>query len=218
MSSAALVAFICTLAAPSLADQPMPPAIGRVAPVDANGTRTGDAICTGVLVAADLVLTAGHCLPEKSPGAPFAFDAGLGPSGAVYRGLGTRYERLEKRPLGPLGLDNDLALLRLDAPVPDHLVAPLPRGGALSSSATLFAYDRAQPDAKPLAQSCRSLARWPEDTPRVVAFDCRVVSGNSGAPLLIETRDGWQVGAIMVARGSAPFHSLAVIPPSDDRW
>lgn len=219
----------CALAGPVLAialsavagdatAQNLPDAVGRVSPVDAQGVRVGDAICTGVLVAPDLVLTAGHCLPANSSGARFAFDAGLGDGKAVVRAYGSRFERFDERPLGPLKLDNDLALLRLDAAIDGGRVEPLARGAALPLSAVVFAYDRARPDDRPIATRCNRLAQWPEDDPRVVAFDCKVVSGNSGAPLLIETAEGWQIVAIMVARGSAPLNAFAAIPPADDRW
>ena len=199
--------------------QDVPDAVGRVAPVDSSGNTLGDAICTGVLVAADLVLTAGHCLPEQGATALFAFDIAPSASGPRLRATGRAFERLAPRPLGPFKLDNDLALLRLDAPVSPETATPIALAtGDLPLFATFFGFDRTQPDAMPLGQICNRLGRWPEEAPRVVAFDCPVVSGNSGGPLLYKTPDGWALVAIMAARGGGPFASFAVIPPDDPRW
>lgn len=191
----------------------MPPAVGRVAPVNAAGARVGTAICTGVLIAPDLVLTAGHCLPRRDGKAAYGFEAGLDGQSRQARALGRRFPSLPARPEGSLKLANDLALLRLDSPIPPALVAPVSRLASMPpGAATFFGYDRASPDRLPEAAACALTGRWPAVAPNVLAFDCPVVSGNSGGPVLLRDAKGWALVAIMVARGKAPLASFAVVP------
>lgn len=187
---------------------PMPAAIGRISYGVAH--VPGAAICTGALIAPDLILTAGHCVTDADPGA-LRFDAGLADGGslATARGLAVF------RPAPPLpGLAGDVALVRLDHALPDS-IAPLPLAPdrVQATAFTLFAYRRDAP-GRAQYQDCRLLARQPS----VLGLTCDVVSGNSGAPLLMDDgTGGWQIAAVMVAQDlrNLLIRSWAVVPPAD---
>jgi hypothetical protein len=75
---------------------------------------------------------------------------------------------------------------------------------------TLFAFDRSAPDQPPRIALCRSIA----GLPGLLALDCPVQSGNSGAPLLLKTDGMWQLVAVMVASANdVRVRAWAVLPP-----
>ena len=207
MRTGALALAGALVAGAALAQQP--PAIGRLS--YGSTDRPGAPICTGTLIAPDLVLTAGHCLPAAAEANPASvrFQPGLGTAtpGPVRR------RAMVLHPPAT-GAASDLALLRLDSPLPPE-VPPLPLAPGIQTGPFLFfGYDRAQPGLAPAATPCRALAMIPPQAPRLIGLDCAVVSGNSGGPLLVPGPDGtWQVAGVMVARAGRPLASLAVLPP-----
>jgi hypothetical protein len=201
------------------------PLCAQAGPLDAVGILSSGtappgaatAVCTGTLVAPDLVLTAGHCLPGDAAAVRFRPGWGAGgpplaiPGAEVLRPPPTGAPALP----GPLGaLPQDVAILRLSAPVDG--IRPLPLGpapGAFGRHA-FRAYDRGRPEAPRIDATCRVNL----DRPPVWGLTCRVVSGNSGAPLLsLAAGGGWQVAAVLVAagRGDDPIAAYAVaVPPA----
>ena len=212
LGRSAWAALLVCIAHASAAED-MPDAVGRVAPVNAAGDRVGTAICTGLLIAPDLVMTAGHCLPKRDGTATYAFEAGLSGAQSVAKAVGRIVQPITPRPDGPMKLDNDLALLLLDVPIDPAIVAPIHLlANPEAPDTVFFGYDRTTPDLPPAAKPCALQAAWPTEAPRVVAFDCTVVSGNSGGPVLARYNNEWALVAIMVARGTAPLASFAVVP------
>lgn len=194
-------------------------AIGQI--TYGNGMPSaGGAICTGTLVAADLVLTAGHCVSDgrvTMPAGDVQFNAGwrAGASLATRRGraiilAGSTYGQ-------PKDLSQDVALLVLDTPIEAQDIRPLPlsRPGLLSEIYTLIGYRRAAPDSIYREDDCTLL----KSQPALLMLGCAVVSGNSGAPILRKQSGVWQVAAVMVAaaRGGGLVRSYAIIPGDDLR-
>lgn len=196
------IALCLTLATPAWAEGP-PGAVGRIS--YGNPPTPGASICTGTLVTPDLVLTAGHCVRDATNSASILFQAGLagGKSLAEARGQAVILAKGE-------GLAADVALIRLDDPVPDT-VTPLPLGEPTTPTLSRFAYRRDAPESPEREDLCLILNR---DGP-VFRLGCSAVSGHSGAAVLTGADGGWQIAGVMVARVQAGFGSVAVAVPED---
>lgn len=196
---------------PGAGAEDLPAAVGRISYGDAPAP--GAAICSGTLVAPDLVLTAGHCLrgAAEDP-ASIRFDAGWSGGKPAARRRGATVILLEGTPAaGMAGLPEDVALLVLDAPFPPEAVAPLPLMDPAGSSFTLIAFRRDAPDQPPRHDICATVIT----VPGLLGLGCAVVSGNSGAPLLTREGTGWRIVAVMVAASRAgPVRSWAALPPA----
>ncbi|MEI4470735.1 trypsin-like serine peptidase [Frigidibacter sp. MR17.24] len=190
-------------------------AIGRIAYVDAPAP--GGAICSGVLVAPDLVLTALHCvLPATGAPQPgtirFAVGWRDGRAAAILRGAEVIPPRERWNAI------TDLALLRLAAPVPATLAIPLPIAAPARPGETLslVGWRRDAPEAPVRDDACRVETV----VPRMAGLGCEVVSGNSGAPMMTRGPAGWEIRAITVATSRTPegrARALASDPPADLR-
>ena len=147
-------------------------------------------MCTGTLVAPDLVLTAAHCVLAPGTGEPYApgnihFVAGwrLGMKAAARTAKSVtvhpRYRTAEPASLGRIGAD--LALIRLSRAIPESKapafrVAPAPATG---EALTMISYRRDRAHALTRQDGCdiRGGAKG------VLALGCDVTFGASGSPL-----------------------------------
>lgn len=196
---------------PVASAQDMPAAVGRIS--YGETVKPGAAICSGALVAPDLVLTAAHCV-RGSAGDPatLRFDAGW----TADRPSGWRRGRQviltgPAPAAGLAGLPEDVALVVLEAPFSPEEATPLRLAVSLEGAFTLHAFRRDASDrpAPPLACGLRTAL------PGLLGLDCPVVSGNSGAPLLEHQGTDWWIVAVMVAASfGGPVRSWAVLPPA----
>ncbi len=205
--------FLVLLSAGAARAEDVPSAVGRITYGDA--LAPGAAICSGVLVAPDLVLTAGHCVrPMADAPTVIRFDAAWAGGMPKVTGQGKVVILSETG-----GLAGDVALVVLKTRFSPEVAQPLQLAGpgAVGSSTgvfTLNAFRRDAPDQVSGQTICNLLATQPG----LLGLDCPAVSGNSGAALLQRLGNDWFVAAIMVAASSSSsVWSWAAVPPDDLR-
>lgn len=191
-------------------------AIGQIS----YGGPVGAAICTGTLVAPDLVLTAGHCVaPDgdliQAGDVQFAAGWRAGSSVAVRHGDEIILARL---PQGQTrSLPQDMALIVLDDPIDAKIAAPiaLVDPDVVADTYTVAGYRRDAPDVLQGAASCPFL----QAEQGVLQLGCGVVSGNSGAPVMVQQNGIWRLAAVVVAASGngAEARAYAATPAQDLR-
>lgn len=157
-------------------------AIGRI-------VFSGRSMCTGALVASDLVLTAAHCLYNPRSGKRVApgkieFQAGLksGKSSANRRVVrATQHPQYRHKLKHTSHLPYDLALLKLESPISAKIAKPVaistgPNAGNLG----VVSYTIGHKNDPRLVFPCQILARQQE----TMVMNCEVNFGASGAPVL----------------------------------
>ncbi|WP_333817791.1 trypsin-like serine peptidase [Tabrizicola sp.] len=157
--------------------------------------------CTGALIAADLVLTAAHCVlnPDGSPidAARITFRAGLSHGSALAEVPVARtmadpaYRNLDPAPFQMV--ERDVALLQLAQPIPSAVISPftVARPGT-GAEVSVVSYAEGREEALSWQRVCKVVGRQE----RLIAFDCDVTFGSSGAPVL--DRSGYRARIVSI--------------------
>ncbi|MAX74324.1 MAG: trypsin [Nioella sp.] len=187
-------------------------AVGRI--------DTGPGFCTGTLIAADLVLTAAHCLfhpqtGERLPESGFSFNAGL------RNGRPVAFRTVRRSVIHPGyatdladQLDQvrtDIAILELDRAIPAEMVQPIPARGqaAVGDLVQIVSYGRDRADYASLEDGCD--VRAGEGGLQVLS--CHIDPGSSGAPVFL--RQNGRLGIVSVISAQAEWYDDPVSLAAD---
>lgn len=150
---------------------------------------SGRNMCTGALIAPNLVLTAAHCLYDPNSG------RAVNPKSIRFEaGLNGRYAKAARqvvkavvhpqyvfRPVGDAQVGHDLAVLRLDRPISTEHIQPFATSSqaARGDAVGVMSYSYEHRDRPNWQQPCHVLAR----KGKTMVMTCRVEYGASGSPV-----------------------------------
>lgn len=157
--------------------------------------------CTGALIAPDLVLTAAHCAfdpggarigPERITfKAGFSYGTALTEIAVSRTAVDPRYRNIDPAP--PEMIERDVALLQLAEPIPSAQISPFavarPGNG---DDVSVVSYAEGREEALSWQRLCNVVGRQAQ----LIAFDCDVSFGSSGAPVL--DRSGYRAKIVSI--------------------
>lgn len=175
----------------------------------------GGGFCTATLIAKDQVLTAAHCVYDRGRmrnADELLFRAGLRDGNAVAeRQVVAIAVAPEYRPGRGMQLENvanDVALLRLGQPITVADADPfvLYRGELRGTRISVTSYGKGRAEALSRQRECQIVAEQDE----LIAFDCNVTFGSSGAPVFVTNGPRKQIVSIVSGGGTAQGKAVAL--------
>ncbi len=176
--------------------------------------------CTGALIAPQLVLTAAHCLYDKTTGVQMQpgdiqFYAGWRNGRAVaYRSVSRAVTHPDYRYSAMDKLDRvtaDLALLELSQPIRLPSLLPFETGAtpAEGDAVGVVSYAQDRSEAPTIQETCEVLAGRPE----TLVLSCSVDFGSSGAPVFSVIDGVARVVSVISAKAEVDGRKVALAVP-----
>ncbi len=157
--------------------------------------------CTGALIAADLVLTAAHCVinPDGTPVAAgditfragFSHGTSIADSAVLRTVVDPAFRFVQPSPHEMIRID--VALLQLATPIPSSVISPFSIGvPGTGDKVSVVSYAAGREEAPSWQRVCGIVAR--QDV--LIGVDCDVSFGSSGAPVL--DRSGYRARIVSI--------------------
>lgn len=162
--------------------------------------------CTATLIASDQVLTAAHCVYDEGrlrTASELTFRAGLRDGVAIAeRQIAAIAVPDAYDPAKGMALDNvtyDVAVLQLSQPITTADADPfvLHQGRVTGSRISVTSYGQGRAEALSRQRACEIIA---ERQP-LMAFDCNVTFGSSGAPVFVLHGDRGRIVSLISGGG-----------------
>ena len=164
-----------------------------------------DNFCSGALIATNLVLTAAHCVysnsGERRPADELVFKAGLRDGEAIAE---STVARIVAHPAYVAGnapdwnnVRHDVALLELETPIPSGVASPFRTDPpvAAGGKVSVVSFAAGREDALSRQRVCGVVGM----DQGLMAFDCDVYFGSSGAPVFYKDHGPPRIVAIVSA-------------------